>query len=294
MTKPHRSRKLLRHLFHSAPATIGLCMLVVLGLVSAFAPMLAPQDPYDPRQLSLRDSLLPPVWMDGGRMSFVLGTDDQGRDILSSILYGCRTSFAVAGAVTAIAGFVGVLLGLAAGYYGGVASAIIMRVSDTLYAFSATLVAMLLISVLGRGGVGVLVLAMALPSWTTYARTMRSSVLVVREEEYIQAAKAIGVGEGRLLVKHVLPNAIPPILVIASVGFGAVVILEATLSFLGVGLPITEPSLGMMVARGKNHILAGKWWLTLFPGMTLLCIVMSVNMLADWLRDYINPRLKLH
>jgi len=265
-------------------------LVLIIGAV--FAPLIAPQNPYDPKVLSLQDSLLPPIWLEGGRSPFLLGTDDQGRDILSTILYGCRTSFLVGFSVILIAGMVGGTIGLLAAFYGGVLDAVTMRLADTMFSFSTTLIAMLLLGIFKGGGIPLVILAIVATDWVRYARTMRGSALAVKQEDYVQAARAVGASNFRIMFRHIIPNAIPPILVVAAVDFGAVVMLEATLSFLGVGVPINKPSLGMMISQGKRFIYAGKWWLVVFPGSALISIVLGINLLADWLREEINPRLR--
>jgi len=283
---------MLRHYVGDPTAVAGSVILLVVLLGALLAPLIAPQNPYDPRTLSLQDSLKPPIWMEGGEAPFLLGTDDQGRDILSTILYGCRTSFLVGSSVILFAGTLGVTLGLIAGYYSGILDAVTMRVADTLFSFSTTLLAMLLLGIFRGGGIPLVILAIIIAGWVRYARTMRGSVLGVKEEDFVQAARATGGSNLRIMVRHILPNAIPPVLVVAAVDFGAVVMLEATLSFLGVGVPINKPSLGMMISMGKNYIYAGKWWLIVFPGLALISIVLGINLLADWLREEINPKLK--
>ena len=284
--------RVLQHFLQDQTAVIGALILFIMLIGAIFAPLIAPQNPYDPRALSLQNSLLPPLWMSGGRAPFLLGTDDQGRDILSTILYGCRTSFTVGFSVVILAGLMGVMIGLMAAFYGGVLDAVTMRVADTLFSFSTTLMAMLLLGIFKGGGIPLVILAIVIADWVRYARTMRGSALSVRQEDYVEAARAIGSHNLRIMFRHILPNAIPPILVVAAVDFGAAVMLEATLSFLGVGVPINKPSLGMMISGGKNYIYAGKWWLTIFPGIALIAIVLGVNLLADWLREETNPRLK--
>ncbi|MCD6128775.1 ABC transporter permease [Candidatus Bipolaricaulota bacterium] len=286
-----RSRT-LNHYLRDPSAVLGSFLLLVLLVGAVFAPWIAPQNPYDPKVLTLQDSLLPPIWMEGGRAPYLLGTDDQGRDILSTILYGCRTSFLVAFSVILIAGTAGSLIGLLAAYYGGVLDAVTMRLADTMFSFSTTLIAMLLLGIFKGGGIPLVILAIVLTDWVRYARTMRGSALAVKQEDYVQAARAVGASNFRIMFRHIIPNAIPPILVVAAVDFGAVVMLEATLSFLGVGVPINKPSLGMMISQGKRFIYAGKWWLVVFPGSALISIVLGVNLLADWLREEINPRLR--
>ncbi len=284
--------RVLKHFWKDPLAVVGVLILFVMLIGAIFAPLIAPQNPYNPRELSLQDSLKPPLWMHGGESPFLLGADDQGRDILSTILYGCRTSFMVGFSVVILAGLLGVTIGLIAAFYGGVLDAITMRVADTLFSFSTTLMAMLLLGIFKGGGIPLVILAIVIADWVRYARTMRGSTLAVKQEDYVEAARAIGSHNVRIMFRHILPNAIPPILVVAAVDFGAAVMLEATLSFLGVGVPINEPSLGMMIASGKNYIYAGMWWLTAFPGIALIAIVLGVNLLADWLREEINPRLK--
>jgi len=284
--------KLLSHYTRDLSAVAGSLILIIVLLGAIFAPFIAPQNPYDPKILSLQDSLTPPIWMKGGRAPFLLGTDDQGRDILSTILYGCRTSFLVGFSVILIAGTIGVTIGLLAAFYSGILDAVTMRIADTFFSFSTTLMAMLLLGIFKGGGIPLVILAIVIADWVRYARTMRGSALGVKEEDYVQAARASGGSNLRIMMRHILPNAIPPILVVAAVDFGAVVMLEATLSFLGVGVPINKPSLGMMISLGKNYIYAGKWWLVIFPGLSLVAIVLGINLVADWLREEINPRLQ--
>ena len=283
--------KEFRHYIKDLSAVTGSLILVIMLIAAIFAPIIAPQNPYDMKGLYLEDSLKPPIWMEGGEAPFILGTDDQGRDILSTILYGCRTSFTVGFSVIIIAGIIGVSIGLLAGFNGGWLDILTMRLADVIFSFSTTLIAMLFLAILKNHGVGTIILAIVIVGWVKYARTMRGSVLSVKEEDYISAAKAVGANDFRIMLKHILPNAISPILIVAAVDFGAVVMLEATLSFLGVGVPINEPSLGMMISTGKNYIYAGKWWLVVFPGAALVLIVFGINLLADWLREEINPKI---
>lgn len=283
--------KEFRHYIKDLSAVTGSLILVIMLIAAIFAPIIAPQNPYDMKGLYLEDSLKPPIWMEGGKAPFILGTDDQGRDILSTILYGCRTSFTVGFSVIIIAGIIGVSIGLLAGFNGGWLDILTMRLADVIFSFSTTLIAMLFLAVLNKHGVGTIILAIVIVGWVKYARTMRGAVLSVKEEDYITAAKALGANDFRIMLKHILPNAIAPILIVAAVDFGAVVMLEATLSFLGVGVPINEPSLGMMISTGKNYIYAGKWWLVVFPGAALILIVFGINLLADWLREEINPKI---
>lgn len=286
------SSRRLYHYIRDPSAVAGSLILTIMLIGAIFAPLIVPQDPYDMRTVSLKDSLKPPMWMKGGEAPFLLGTDDQGRDILSTILYGCRTSFMVGFSVIAIASAIGVAIGLLSGFYGGILDAVTMRLADALFSFSTTLVAMLLLGIFRGRGIYLIIIAIIITDWVRYARTMRGSVLEVKEEDYVSAAKESGASNLRIILRHILPNAIPPISVVAAVDFGAVVMLEATLSFLGVGVPINKPSLGMMISLGKNYIYAGKWWLTIFPGAALVAIVLGINLLADWLREEINPKLQ--
>ncbi len=283
---------MLGHFLRDPSAVTGGVILVLFVLGAILAPVVAPQNPYDLEALSLADSLKPPVWMEGGEMPFLLGTDEQGRDILSTILYGCRTSLTVAFGVVLVAGTFGMLMGLLAGFYGGFIDAIVMRSADVFYSFSTTLMAILVLGLLKQKGILVLILAISLTDWVRYARTLRGAVLAIREEDYIDAARAVGVPNIRIIFRHVLPNAVPPLLVVAAVDLGVVIMLEATLSFLGVGLPVTQPSLGMMISIGRKYVYAGKWWLIVFPGIALTSIVVGVNLVADWLREEINPRIR--
>jgi len=273
-------------------AVLGSAILLVFMLAALLAPWITPQNPYDLTTLSLDHFLKPPIWMEGGESPFLLGTDDQGRDILSTIIYGCRTSLIVGFGVVLVAGTFGVLIGLLAGYYGQWLDVITMRLADTFFSFSTTLMAFLLLGVFKQGGVAVVIIAICIADWVRYARTMRGSVLEVKEEAYIMAAKASGAGDARLLFRHLLPNAIPPIFVVVAVDLAVVIMLEATLSFLGVGVPLTEPSLGMMIAIGKNYIYAGMWWMIVFPGAALILLVVGINLFADWLREELNPRIE--
>ena len=284
--------KILHDYFHDPSAIAGSFILVVFILLAILAPWIAPQNPYDLEKVSLSDFLNPPIWMEGGKPPFLLGTDDQGRGIFSTILYGCRTSLTVGCGVVLIAGSFGIVMGLLAGYYGGLLDSVTMRMADTFFSFSTTLMAFLLLGLFKQRGVLIVIIAICIADWVRYARTMRGSVLEVKEEAYITAAKATGAGDFRLLVKHLLPNAIPPIFVVMAVDLAVVIMLEATLSFLGVGVPLTEPSLGMMIAIGKNYVYAGKWWLVVFPGSALILLVVGINLFADWLREELNPKIE--
>ncbi len=274
-------------------AITGAVLLVIFVVCALFAPVLAPMDPYDLTSVELADSLKPPAWMDMGSISFPLGTDDQGRGILSTIMFGLRTSLMVGFSVVVISSVAGIFFGMLGGYYGGILDALIMRTADTVFAFSTTLLAILLLGIFESRNIWTVVFAICIAGWVKYARTIRGSVLEVKENAYVTAAKASGARDFRILFKHVLPNALPPIFVLMAVDLAVVIMLEATLSFLGVGVPITEPSLGMMISIGKNYIYAGMWWMVLFPGLTLILLVVAINLFSDWLRDEMNPRLAL-
>ena len=284
--------KLLSSFLHDPSAMLGSVIVALFIFAAVAAPWITPQNPYDLKAVSLEHFLTPPIWMKGGQTPYVLGTDDQGRGIYSTIVYGCRTSIIVGFGVVLLAGSFGVTMGLLAGYYGGWLDAVVMRCADTLFSFSTTLMAFLLMGVLKQRGIVTVILAICLADWVRYARTMRGSVLEVKEAAYIMAAKATGARDWRLLLRHLLPNAIPPVMVVVAVDLGVAIMLEATLSFLGVGVPMTQPSLGMMIAIGKNYIYAGMWWMIVFPGLALVMLVVGINLFADWLREELNPKLE--
>ncbi|MDZ7813394.1 MAG: ABC transporter permease [Ideonella sp.] len=273
----------------------GICIVCALG-----APWIAPHNPFDLATLDLADARLPPAWEADGKAKYLLGTDDQGRDILSALMYGARISLFVGMAAVALSVTIGVCLGLLSGFVGGKTDAFIMRVCDVMLSFPAILVA-LLIDGVGRAmfpnahetlAFTVLVLAIALTGWVKYARTVRGSTMVERNKEYVQAARVIGVAPARIMLRHVLPNVLGPVLVLATIDVAAAVIIEATLSFLGVGVPPTSPSLGTLIRVGNDFLFSGEWWITVFPGGMLMLIALSVNLLGDWLRDALNPRLR--
>jgi peptide/nickel transport system permease protein len=292
MTERRIKSRILSSYLHDPPAMVGSLLIFIFIAGALAAPLITPENPYDLEKLTLEYFLAPPVWMEGGTMPYVLGTDDQGRDIFSTIVYGCRTSLIVGFGVVLIAGSFGVLVGLLAGYYGGWLETLTMRLADTFFSFSTTLMAFLLLGIFRQGGILVVIIAICMADWVRYARTMRGSVLEVKQEAYIMAAKSTGAGDFRLLLKHLLPNAMPPIFVVVAVDLAVVIMLEATLSFLGVGVPITEPSLGMMIAIGKDYIYAGMWWMIVFPGAALILLVVGINLFADWLREELNPKIE--
>jgi peptide/nickel transport system permease protein len=289
------------HSFKRSPTAIVAAVIAAVCLFcSLFAPWVAPHNPFDLATLNLMDSRLPPAWMDGGNPSYLLGTDDQGRDILSALFYGARISLLVGLASVLLSLVVGVALGLLAGFVGGAVDAFIMRVCDVMLSFPSILVA-LLIDGIGRAlfpnahdtlAFGVLICAIALTGWVQYARTVRGSTLVERQKEYVQAARVIGVAPLRIMARHVLPNVMGPVLVLATIQVAAAILTEATLSFLGVGVPPTSPSLGTLIRIGNDTLFSGDWWITLFPGLMLVLIALSVNLLGDWLRDALNPKLQ--
>jgi len=289
--------------FRTNPVAIAAAIVAALmGVGALFAPWVAPHTPFDLASLSLNDSLLPPAWAGEGRAAYPLGTDDQGRDVLSTILYGSRISLLVGIASVALAMVLGVGLGLLSGYVGGRLDAFIMRVADVQLSFPAILIALLIDgaarAMLPRDAHGdvlslvVLVGSIGLANWVQYARTVRGSTLVEKNREYVQAARVTGVPVWRIMTGHVLPNVLGPVLVIATINIATAIITEATLSFLGVGVPPTSPSLGTMISNGNNFLYSGEWWLVVFPGAALVLLCMSVNLLGDWLRDAMNPRLR--
>jgi peptide/nickel transport system permease protein len=277
--------------------------IVTLAIVLAalLAPVIATQDPYDLRQLTIIDSHIPPVWQDGGDGRFLLGTDDQGRDVFSTILYGSRQSITIGVMATLFAALLGIVLGLAAGYFGGAVDSVIMRAGDIQSTFPAILIAML-VDGTSRALFGsqrndqvvfwVMVLSIGLSFWVQYARTVRGSTLVEKSKDYVLAARLIGIHPALILFRHVLPNVIGPVLVIATINLALAIITEATLSFLGLGLPSTQPSLGTLIQIGQKYLFAGEWWIAIFPGITLAALVLAVNLLGDWLRDALNPKLR--
>ncbi|MGM0421347.1 MAG: ABC transporter permease [Bacillota bacterium] len=284
--------KPFKHYLKRPLVILATVVLFIIFLGALFAPVIAPQNPYEIKGLMLSDSLKPPVWEEGGSLPFILGTDMQGRDIFSTILYGSRISLFVGFSVVVIAGGFGAFIGLIAGYYGGLLDTLVMRLGDTVFSFSQTLIAMLLLGIFQRSSILLVIIAICISGWVQYARTIRGQVLSVKEEEYVLSSRAIGCTDLRIIIKHVLPNSISPLLVIAAVHFGMAIMLEATLSFLGVGIPVTQPSLGMMISQGRDFLYAGNWWLVVFPGVTLMAIVFSLNLIADWLRDEFDPRIK--
>ena len=288
------------HSFKQSPVAMAAAAIALVCVVGALgAPWLAPHKVLDLASLNLMDARLPPAWMAEGQARHLLGTDDQGRDILSALMYGSRISLLVGLASVLVSVVLGVGLGLLAGFVGGRIDGFIMRVCDVMLSFPAILVA-LLIDGVGRAmfpsahetlAFTVLILAISLTGWVQYARTVRGSTLVERQKEYVQAARVIGVPRFRIMRRHVLPNVLGPVLVLATIQIATAIITEATLSFLGVGVPPTSPSLGSLIRIGQDFLFSGEWWITIFPGAVLVLISLSVNLLGDWLRDALNPRL---
>ena len=288
--------------FLSSKVTVAAgAVTIILFLAALLAPWIAPTDPFNPATNFLSDSLDPPSFIAGGDPRFLLGTDDQGRDMLSAILYGLRVSLAIGFSSVALGAAIGVGLGLISGYAGGWTDSIIMRIADVQLTFPAILIALLLDGVAhamlkaqsrDESAFAVLVVSIGLSFWVQYARTVRASTMVEKNRDYVLAARLIGLTHARILISHVLPNVMGPVMVIATINLALAIITEATLSFLGVGLPPTEPSLGTLIRIGQNYLFSGEWWIVAFPSLTLAALVLAVNLLGDWLRDALNPRLK--
>jgi peptide/nickel transport system permease protein len=286
---------------HSPVALVSAIVLFGCLAGALFAPWVAPHNPFDLRTLDLLDALTPPAWLGDGKARYLLGTDDQGRDVLSAILYGARISLLVGLSSVALAVVIGVALGLVAGYAGGKTDAVIMRIADVQLSFPAILIALLIDGVARAAlprdahdelALVVLVLAIAVSNWVQYARTVRGSTMVEKNKEYVQAARVIGVSPLGIMRAHLLPNVLGPVLVLATINIATAIITEATLSFLGVGVPPTRPSLGTLIRVGNDFLFSGEWWITIFPGAALVIMVLSINLLGDWLRDALNPRLR--
>ncbi len=285
-------RRFIAEFAESRLAMVGLALLAIVMLVAIAAPLISPQNPYDLAQLDVMDSKLAP----GEKSSttgkpYWLGTDDQGRDMLSAIFYGLRISLSVGLSSVVFALSIGLVMGLAAAYFGGWTDAAIMRIADIQLSFPAILIALILLAALGQG-VDKIIIALVTVQWAYYARTVRSSALVERQKEYMEAAKVLALSQPRIVFRHLLPNCLPPLIVVATVQVAHAIALEATLSFLGLGLPITEPSLGLLISNGFQYLLSGKYWISFYPGVALLVTIVAINLVADQLRDTLNPRLK--
>jgi peptide/nickel transport system permease protein len=282
-------------------AIFAVCLLTLVALTALLAPLITPQNPYDLASLELMNSEIPPIWQANGQWPYVLGTDVQGRDILSAILYGSRISLIIGFASVILALSVGLTLGLMAGYFGGWIDNVIMRIGDVLLSMPFILIAILITAVASASlptnlkdvlAAPILIIAIAVPSWVQYARTVRASTMVERRKEYVQAARLIRVKSWRIMLNHILPNTLTPIMVAATLNFGLAILSEATLSFLGVGMPSNQPSLGTLIRIGNQYLFSGLWWIIVFPAIQLCLIVLSVNMIGDWLRDALNPKLR--
>jgi peptide/nickel transport system permease protein len=280
---------------------VAAAVTLLFFILAIAAPLLAVQNPFDPGELQLINSRIAPLWMADGQSPFLLGTDEQGRDVLSAILYGLRISLIVGILGVVFSGALGIALGLISGYFGGAIDALIMRIADVQLTFPAILIALLVNGVAkslfgnrldAMSTLAVLVLAIGLSFWVQYARTVRGSVMVEKNKDYVAAAQLIGLPAPVIMLRHVLPNTMGPILVIATINLALAIITEATLSFLGAGMPDTMPSLGTLIRIGNNYLFAGEWWIVAFPGLALAALILSINLLGDWLRDALNPKLR--
>ncbi len=284
-------RRFVAGFCESKVAIGGLVVCTLIVLAALFAPLIAPQDPYDLAQLDIMDGRMEPGTVGGAGFAFILGTDDQGRDMFSGILYGLRISLAVGVGSAVLAGLFGATLGLLAAYVGGRTDSIIMRLVDLQLSFPAILAALMILAVLGKGVINV-VIALVIVEWAYYARTVRGSALVESKREYIEAARGLSLPTRRILFNHLLPNCLPPLIVVGTIQVARAIALEATLSFLGLGVPITEPSLGLLIANGYEYMLSGKYWISFYPGIALLLTIVSINLVGDQVRDVLNPRLQ--
>ncbi|MBO9588887.1 ABC transporter permease [Devosia sp.] len=285
----------------SVPARFAAVLLTVLVLPAFLAPLIAPQNPYDAMQLDMWKSELPPIWVEGSEWPYILGTDTQARDMLSVMLYGTRTSLLIGLAAVSFSLLIGLSLGLIAGYFGGVVDNLLMRIGDVVLSIPTILIAILVSAIVRQmlppdlreiGASAVLVLAITLSGWVQYARTVRAQTIVERGKEYVMAARLLRVPPRRVMVKHILPNTLTPVFVAATLSFGMAILTEATLSFLGIGMPPGQPSLGTLIRIGNQYLFSGMWWIVIFPVTQLCLLVISVNLLGDWLRDALNPKLR--
>jgi len=284
-------RRVAADFAESRLALVGLATLILILVVAIGAPLVSPQNPYNLATLDIMDSKLPPGGQSLNGMTFWLGSDDQGRDMLSAIFYGLRISLGVGTLATVCALAIGLVVGLIAAWFGGWVETVIMRLVDLQLSFPSILIALVLLASLGQG-VDKIIIALITVQWAYYARTVRGAALVERNKEYIEAATCLALPTSRILFKHLLPNVLPPLIVIATVQVAHAIALEATLSFLGLGMPITSPSLGLLIANGLTHLMSGKYWISLYPGIALLITIVSINLVGDQLRDVLNPRLQ--
>ncbi|WP_237215753.1 ABC transporter permease [Falsiroseomonas oryziterrae] len=288
--------------FTRNPVTVVSAIVAAICIGGAvLAPWIAPHNPFDLASLQLLDAFKPPAWDADGERTYLLGTDDQGRDVLSAIMYGARVSLLVGFLAVVMSVTIGVTAGLVAGYMGGTVDAVLMRIADIKLTFPTILIALLIDGIVRAAlprdvhdqiALYVVIFAIGFSNWPSFARTVRGSTMVERNKEYVQAARVIGLGRGRIMLTHVLPNVLGPVLVIATLQLGFAILAEATLSFLGVGVPPTQPSLGTLIRIGNDFLFSGEWWITIFPGVALIVLVLSVNLLGDWLRDALNPKLR--
>lgn len=295
------SNSYILHSFLRDPVAVGsLAVLVFLMLASFTAPIIAPHDPYDTRTIDILDAEKPPIWREGGDARFLLGTDTQGRDMLSTMLYGMRVSILIGFGAVALQATMGILVGLMAGYRGGRLDSLLMRTADVQLSFSTYMVAIffgaLFQATFGMGvyaelAVPMLIVIIGFAEWPQYARTVRASVLAEKKKEYVEAARVIGLSQSRIMWRHILPNTLTPVLVISTVQVANAIMSEAALSFIGLGMPVHRPSLGSLIKAGFDYIFSGSWWITMFPGIALVVLILSINLLGDWLRDFLNPKL---
>lgn len=288
------------HFKRDKVAIASSTVFLILALMALFSPLIAPFDPYDLQQIDLMDSEMPPVWIEDADPRFLLGTDDQGRDLWSTILYGMRVSLLIGLFAVLLQATIGIVIGLVSGYIGGRVDSILMRIADVQLSFSTLMVAIIVLAIVKNAfgadtysswAMFILILVIGLSEWPQIARTVRSSVLGEKEKEYVDAAHVMGFGPTRIMFKHILPNCLSPIFVIATLQIANAIITEAALSFLGLGMPVTEPSLGSLISIGKEYLFSGSWWITLIPGFFLIIIVIAINLMGDFLRDVFNPKL---
>lgn len=283
------ARQVVVALLHDKLALLGIVLVTIFILAAIFAPFVAPQNPYDLAQLDILDGRLPPGSQSMSGMTYLIGTDTQGRDLFSAILYGLRTSILVGLSSAGIALVIGASIGLASGYVGGRLDSILMRIVDIQLSFPAILIALIFLAILGQG-VDKIILALVVTQWAYYARTIRGSALVERKRAYVDAARSMALPDRSILFRHILPNCLPPLIVVATMRVAYAIMLEATLSFLGIGLPVTEPSLGLLISNGFEYLLSGDYWISFFPGLALLLLIVAINLIGDALRDILNPR----
>lgn len=282
-------RQTISALLHDKLALLGIVLVLIFVVAAILAPAIAPQNPYDLSQLDILDGRLPPGSESMNGLVYVIGTDDQGRDLLSAILYGLRTSILVGISSAAIALIIGASIGLISAYAGGRVDSVLMRIVDIQLSFPAILIALIFLAILGQG-VDKIILALIVTQWAYYARTIRGSALVERKRAYVDAARSMALPDRRILFRHILPNCLPPLIVVATMRVAYAIMLEATLSFLGIGLPVTEPSLGLLISNGFEYLLSGDYWISFFPGLALLLLIVAINLIGDALRDILNPR----